>query len=882
MKKLLKVFGTLSLLSVVVAGCETPTDSSSVDTPTSSDKGTTDENSSTSQDSSSSNSEDSSASSDNQNEDSSSTSDPIVEKYAVVILDSGMSQVSVSTGNEKVPAGEVVDLTVTPIDGYKVEKVTMNDKEIEPTSVNNYSFVMPNTSARIKVITTLENKDGIIVNGGVSARLTDEDGDGIYVARNIPVQQDTNIYYTTGESSEPLGMIYIDNAKSFANISLGGTKEGFMIGGNAIYDFYFDSNDNSTPIYIQRVGIINLPTNESSFAALFAGEAKSSSTLYPSNVNNVKYSSTKKNEKYEWNLYSDNSSYAKVTSLLTNREKAVVYKAQTSENVYKVVDSYTEGASYPTYVTRGDTTAYSGQYDIVATKSAAKYQYTQDEVDFDANMYSHTMEALDAEFYDAYRNGYVGNIYNDQAVDHDAEVVSTRLANDEFNVNLKTWVRWKDSVTYSESLGLKSAYITYEMDVTFTAGGAIKEGTYTKTVYTPTHYDFDTNRFKAGYEGVDPEEYVTFAYGYGQAKEGQPTEDVSKYFTQSITNVVLQSKTIADKTNTLSIGEEIKASVESAADGYSTNMTFVCEPVTALDQWQYGTISSSNQTVIAPRSITTPYELKAVGVGKANVTIGNHTKYSNTVTYDHELTVANAAYIKSVWMYPGKYLEGADYNDDTFYANSAYVEAGKVYKVQMTGTSTSGSYVYEGLGLSFECTKNAGLIDLYFDDKTGILTIDASKASVTENTTVSYTIVCPVQVEDWPQSKLSFTVVPGTDYTDSVVGSWTCMDTEVNAKVEFLTDTTGVVTVGSKEFEFTYTYDVASGDFKQVRVTSGISSSDNATLDMYIDPTDMALCVCFYVESIGEGWSSNLTEYIGYAPDYDYGYDGSWVPFTKD
>ena len=77
-------------------------------------------------------------------------------------------------------------------------------------------------------------------------------------------------------------------------------------------------------------------------------------------------------------------------------------------------------------------------------------------------------------------------------------------------------------------------------------------------------------------------------------------------------------------------------------------MTFVCEPVTALDQWQYGTISSSNQTVIAPRSITTPYELKAVGVGKANVTIGNHTKYSNTVTYDHEVTVANAAYIKSV------------------------------------------------------------------------------------------------------------------------------------------------------------------------------------------------------------------------------------------
>ena len=270
----------------------------------------------------------------------STSTTPIVEKYTVVILDSGMSTVTLSTGNEKVEAGEIVDITVTPIDGYTIEKVTMNDSELTATSENTYSFVMPNTSARIKVVTTLENKDGITVNGGVSARLIDEDGDGIYVARNIPVQQDCNIYYSTGEGSDPLGMVYINNAKTFANIDLGGSGEGFVIGGNAVYDFYYDSNNSSTPIYIQRVGILNLPTSESAFASLFAGTAKSSSTLYPENVNKVTYSSSKRNEKYEWNLYSDNSSYATVNNLLTGKEKAVVYKAQVSDNVYKVVDSY--------------------------------------------------------------------------------------------------------------------------------------------------------------------------------------------------------------------------------------------------------------------------------------------------------------------------------------------------------------------------------------------------------------------------------------------------------------------------------------------------------------------------------------------------------------
>lgn len=877
-KKLLKVFGSLSLLAMIVAGCDT-----SVNESSSNNSSSVVDDSSSSDSSSSDTSSPDTSTPDSSTPDSSSSEE--VETYVVVVLDTGMSTVEVSTGNEKVAPGTIVDVTVKPIDGYKVEKVTLNGRAITSSEGNVYSFEMPRTSARIQVTTSLVNKDGIIVDGDISVRLTDEDGDGIYVARNIPVQQDSDIYYSVSAGSDPLGMIYIDNEKTFANISVGKTKDGFGIGGNAIYDFYYDSNDSSTPIYIQRVGVINLPSTDASFYALFAGEAKSDSTVYPAGVNSVSFTSTRRNESYQWNLYSDNSSYAQVKSLMTNKEKAIVYKAQVSDKVYKVVDSYTEGSVDPNYVTKSDLTAFSGQYDIVDTVTNKKYQRLQSEVDVDANLYSHTMESLDARFYQAYRNGYTGNIYNDSTVEHDSSVVSTARENGDFEVNLNSWVRWENSSYYQSYLGLFNAYITFEMNVVFTAAGAIRSGEYIETVYTDTTYDFNSNQFKAGYETVEPKEYATFAYGYGDPIQGQPNVDVSKYFTQNITNVKVQSKTITDKQNTLPIGEQIYASVESQATS-SSNMTFVCEPLTALDQWQYGTVSSSDLSVIAPRGISYPYEFKAVGFGEADVTIGNHTQHSNSVTYTQKISVEKAAYIKSIWMYPLSYINPSDAYD-YFGANTANIEASKVYKVQMAGTSSSGSHELKGLELTFEFKSNEGLLDLYYDNNTGILTIDATKAaSITEKTTVSVSITCPYQLSDWPQSSLTFNISPKVDLDvlESLANtSWSTTSEECSGTtINFTSSTAGVINytggLGTKTINFTYSYDNATGD---VTVSIPTVNGEYFTCYMYVDPDDMSLCVALLGEKIGTSWDDiTYNDYIGYVVEDDP-YESYYTPFTQ-
>ncbi len=880
-KKILKVFASMFLLTLVIAGCDNGKDSSSsasensssapisnsVSSDASSNGSTTPVDSSSP---SSTSSEDSSSPSSTSTPSSSDSSDPTPEEYTIFVASSNNANVELS--KTKAAAGEVITLTITPDEGYRVDKVVMNNNELTGNS-----FVMPNSSAIINVYTTLVDKDGYIIDGDISAKLVDE-GNGLYVARNVRVESDANVYYSLGGNTEPLSVTKLDNNKTFANISIAGASHsgGFKIAGNAVYDFYYDSNNLATPCYVQRVEVINLPTTEGAFASLFAGEAKSDSTVYPAGVNRVEYTSVSKNEKYVWDLYSDNSSYAQVTNPVTGKEKAIVYKAQEG-NVYRVVDNYLEGTSEATYVTRGDTTAFSGQYDVVNAVSQRNYQRLQSDVDVDANLYSHTMESLDAEFYQAYRNGYVGNIYNDVTIDHDASVVPTKLDNGDFQVSLNTWVRWDGSSNYQTTIGYRSAYIDYKMDVTFTKAGAIKTGSFTETIYGTDYYDFASKQFKAGYETVEPKREILFTYSYGDAKSGKPDVDVSKYFTQSITDIQVQGKN-SSAADTLGVSEDLKASASNAATN-ANNMTFVCNPATALDMWQYGPVASSNTTVIAPKSLSTPYDFRAMASGSSEITIGNHTANANSVTAKKTIHVDTAAFIKGVFMYTNYPYN--DY-DETFFANYGLVESGKTYEIQIAGTSQSGNYVYSGLGLTFtNTTGNDDLLTLSYDDATGKLTIDASKANVTAETIVKYTVNCPVQLADWPSATFTYHVLPASEYEDSIVGTWNNVND--SSYIQISNDTNGTIYVANGastlNFDFTYTYDSSSG-----KINASIPSSNGTyyTLKMYVDSTDGALCVYFCSETIGSGWDDiTLNEYFGVNVGDEYGAEYQYEAFKK-
>lgn len=859
-KKLLTILTSFSLMAIVVSGCDNAS--------TSSDGKHSGNPSVTDTDNHSGSASDSKPTSPSESTPSSSIDE---EEYAIVVAASGNSTVTVSA--TKAVPGTVIELTITPEDGYRVDKITLNG-----TALTNYYFAMPNSSAVIRVYTTLENKDGYIIDGDVSARLIDE-GNGIYVARNVTIENDSYVYYSLGSDTEALSSTKINVSKSFADIGIIGTSKtgGFTLGGNAIYDFYYDSNDLSTPCYIQRVGVLNLPSTETMVEDLFSGEIGAGSTLNPANVNKVEYYSSIKNEQYVWELYSNNSSYATIVNPITKREKAIVYKAQ-DNNVYRVVDNYLEGAVDANYVTRGDTTAYSGQYDIVKAVSQSRYQRLQSFVDVDANSYSHSMESLDADFYSAYRNGYVGNIYNDVDVDHGEEVTSTRLPDGGFTTLLKTWVRWANSSTYSSSTGYASAYITYEMDLTFTAAGAIKEGTYVETIYGTDYYDFASNSFKAGYEAVEPKKECIFSYSYGNPKEGQPTVDVSKYFTQSISDITVNSS-LATGDDTIAVSEDLKASVLSAATS-SNNLTFICNPSTALDAWQYGPVSSSNTNVIVQKSQSMPYDFRAVASGSSDITIGNHTSNANSVTAVKTIHVADAAYIKSIFMYT---VGGYPNYDETFDSAKGIVYCGNSYEIQLAGTTVSGNYVMKGLGLTFTMDKE-GILELSYNDATGRLTIDATKANVTEQTSVKVTAHCPVQLSDWPESSFTYYVMPAQNFEDSLVGTYKSEDSSVLSYVELTSDTEGIIYAkragSSIEYHFTYSYDNSNGKITAT-LTSSVESNGIATLKMFVDD-DGALCVYFVVEIIGSGWDDITTyEYLGYLDGDDEYYEYQYDPLFK-
>lgn len=853
-KKLLKVFTTFSLLSLAIAGCNKPTNSGN-NSPATSE---------------SSNGSETSTSQGGQTSQGSETSQPsytgpgeiVKEEYVILVVSTGNATVTPS--KTAAYEGDVIELDIKAQEGYRIDKVTVNDKVI---TSDNYSFVMPASSAAIRVYTALEDKDGYIVDGDIQAKLVEENG--IYVARNVRIEQDSSIYISLGQGSDRLSLDKINNIKTFANLGTT-TGDGFSIAGNAIYDIFYDPSDIATPIYIQRVGLINLPTSEAMIEDLFAGSAKSDTSVYPAGVNKVTYKSSSKDESYTWELYSDNSSLATITTLDGSAEKAIVYKAQKGDT-YTVVDNYLEGAVDYTMVTRGDTTAFSGNYDIVSAKTSgqSKYQYTPGEVRFDANLYSHTMESLDFDMYQAYRNGYVGNIYNDVTVLHDSTVKSEVInENGDFKIELDSTITWADSTVYDKA----SAHIVYDVNLVMTKAGAVKSGNYTETVYEKDYFDFKSNTFKPGYETVKPARVISFTYSYGQPKEGQPNVDVSKYFTQEITDIKVQSKTLTTP-DTLSIGDQIVAS-EIRQAAYNTNMTFSCKPETALDVWQYGPQASSNTMVIAPRSTGTPYEFKAVGSGSADVTIGNHTKNSNTITASKTIKVDTAGFLKSVYMntvYPNN-----SYNE-TFFSDKGTVETGKKYVIQLEGKTVNNQTVKEGLQLSFTEVNGNELLDLSYNNSTGQLTIDATNATVAKQTTLTYEIHSPFQSADnWWNSKLTFYVIPGSEFIDSLASTtWTYAETNLNATVSFASETEGTVELKgtyNKTYNFTYAYDSEFGTFTSCK----IQNETFVYLEMFIDPTDGALCVLLYED----GWSGSV-DYLGQAEDWEHGYDAQYAVFTK-
>ena len=268
----------LSLLflstALIIGGCNNNNNSSSVNDSSSNNTNTSDTTSS-----SSSIEEESSSSSSSSSEEESSSQAPI-ESVIKVVADSSKLTYECP---EKAFTNEVVEVIVTPKDGYMISSVTCNGKQCSGSN-GVYKFVMPNTSALIEITAVLvETGDYYISdeNGNAIANLKQAEN-GLFVAKDVSFDSDTAVQYNIKGNVLTVSEINIE--KTFANLDIKRTgRGGFMIGGNATYDFYYDPANVTYPCYIVRTKVNSLPTSAGDVYDLFDGSVRSESTVNPVN-----------------------------------------------------------------------------------------------------------------------------------------------------------------------------------------------------------------------------------------------------------------------------------------------------------------------------------------------------------------------------------------------------------------------------------------------------------------------------------------------------------------------------------------------------------------------------------------------------------------------
>lgn len=677
-------------------------------------------------------------------------SEPVVQTHTITY-----TKVPGLTWNSTISsakAGDTVSFTITLDEGISIVSVKYNSTEITPVD-ETYSFVMPDSDVIISAQVTAQSD--ISIGGDISAALILDD-DGIYKALGIDILKDSSLYYLaknekTGEF-EKLNFQNFNFNKCFARIHSAGDYKNYQfdIAGGFTYDFFYDPSDATRPCYVQRTKVLKLPEGSQidAFENLFDSGSVSPST-YPANVKAVHYTNTKSSEKYDWTKYKDNKSYALVKELYKDTKKAEVYKS-IDDSVLTIVDTYVESKNDTTK--KDDNTQFSAKYNVVDVESEHnKFEYLTKDAIVEANSYSHNYYSLEFDIMYAYRVGFGADegYYTLKSSKRNFESVATPSGG--FTTTLTA------SKTYDDSNNNYKYHFEYEVIIDFRADGSINSGTYVEKRYNEDDYDFANDKFKTGGKdrGTSIKE-LTFAYEYGTDLENAPEFDESPYFIKEITNVRINNDSVNKDTtkNVLKKNDWIEKTRGTLKYDYA--------PETALDDWQYDVISSSNTNVVDHSNSYYTYE--AVGFGTSDVVIGNHstnavTSEPVTVTVPTDGVELRYPYWNSVWGQTSKY----NVIDNT--ADDVYVYAGIKSYIGLY-TSPQGA---DNTNFTFTVS-HPDLVSISYDPKTYLCTIDATgAASITESVKVTLTV-------NWPSGSknLGIYLIPMNSVSEEkLIGTWT-------------------------------------------------------------------------------------------------------------
>lgn len=701
---------------------------------------------------------------------------------------SAPSIITYTLNKNRAKEGELIELTLTVPEKCTVTSVKMNGTELTQNA-GKYSFTMPNRVANIVVLADIDGDVTLV--GELTASLVDE-GDGIYVARNVKVESNNArvgfSYMIKGENgaSQVVDSLMLDETKCFANVTFStGTSYELTIASGATYDFFYDPNA-QYPCYIIRKNVDVLPTSATQIYSLFDGRMRSEPTLHPADLKEINYTYTTNNLAYEYNYkkYQGNTSLAVAVDKTNdvNKEYYVYKNINTETNQYEVVNTWPKAlgnnengfALWSLDPYQNDTANQYGQpfsvkQDIVAdSEEGSRTTVPMREALRNVAMGAHYGAELEYEFYDAYRGGQEGEVIINAPSWTTMQINTTPVAGG-FKSVVTSAVEHNQSASGSEP-ELHQAAI-YNLELEFLNNGALKELNYSKVFYAQSAWNFtDHTPIGTGTETV-----ITCVNTYGEAFSGKPDFDASKYFISSIDNLEFYNpKTKYDRSETVDYVQlqDTFEIVKYMEGGALSDIVYKFEysPSTALDAWQYTTTASSNTEVVA---LNGQRKFEAINVGQSTLTITNRTKHSAASVQRTVEVIASGSF-------HGLFINGTKQGYDSFdceRSDTAVVMAGTVSRWYIDASYNTGApIVYT---ITFR-TKNQYGDYVYSDESpyvkvltTGqVLTLDTNTEAalaLTSEITLTCKLMSNFYADNWGPSDLYIKIKPASGET--IVGS---------------------------------------------------------------------------------------------------------------
>lgn len=728
------------------------------------------------------------------------------EEESYVIKVNAPSGVSYALDKERAKYGETVTLTITNVDsGFSIERVVLNDTtELTSDSGTSYQFSMPNRSAVITIYATVTGDVTLV--GDVVAVLDLDETTGIYVAKDVSIPSSTSTalfsyQISDGSSKTTLSSSLLNEYMCFADITHSSSSQyQFEIAGGYTYDFYYDPSS-YFPCYVIRTSVDYLPMNEDGLYSLFDGSYRSESTVNYPDLVGINYSVTDKTDssnplkiKYDYSLYENNVSFAKVEDVYDEKEYFVYKNYDEVNQTLSIVDTYVPsmGNNDRFRFEANNYGKYSGVWDVVNTATNAREesdlprnQVSVREANLIATHTAHYGYYLERELMYAYRVGY--SSWNDEQTGYEVKISSSRDVNNNIVVDVNSWIEYDSSASATTSEIHQGE--VYEMTIVFTPNGSPLTVDYIEKLYDKNNWDFKNDKpvENAVYTEVKK---LNASYTYGDAKKGTPDFDATPYFISQIDSIrfynPLTGQPDNDGKSYLHYSDKIQISKMMEDDKLPNLMEYTYTPSTALDAWQYRPISSSDENII--RKLDTDYynAMTCVSVGTAVVTFGNGTKNSGT-TYDLTVIVNATQKFRSIYIYS----TWGGHSGDVETSSSANVVAGQLSSFKIAVTPSNAPIIYEAT------SENPELLKVVSTGEK--LTLDATGAKdITTSTTVRIKIT-----SDWFDSTVtnkytmfSFTIIPAA--ANPVGTTWKMIGYEDHVSLNFSdTDYTGTTSLAN-------------------------------------------------------------------------------------